>query len=127
MLRGLSIEEALKQLSFPTKISPKGCVIAKEVLEEAQEKAMKEHNFEFATNMWVAEAFTNQAQIVKSMRRHARMRFGIIKHRYINFYVRLEEGKPPKHYEEWKQDHWNSHQWLEHYMKEHRKKTVPLY
>jgi hypothetical protein len=37
-----------------------GAGIAKEVLEEARELALKEHNFEFATNMWVAESFTNQ-------------------------------------------------------------------
>ena len=35
----------------------------KEVLEEARQIAMKDHNFEFATNMWVAESFTNQVQM----------------------------------------------------------------
>ena len=47
-----------------------GSGIVKEVLEEAREIAMKEHNFEFATNMWVAESFTNQvaAQVFKPSR-----------------------------------------------------------
>ena len=47
-----------------------GAGIVKEVLEEAREIAMKEHNFEFATNMWVAESFTNQVteQFIKPSR-----------------------------------------------------------
>lgn len=32
------------------------------------------------------------------MRRHARGRFGIVQYVHCNYFVRLEEGKPPKHY-----------------------------
>lgn len=32
------------------------------------------------------------------MRRHARVRFGIVEYRYCHYFVRLEEGKPPKEY-----------------------------
>ena len=64
-------------------------MIVKEVLEEARELALKEHNFEFATNMWVAESFTNQMAIVKSVRRHARMRVGTIRHKYFKFDIQI--------------------------------------
>ena len=73
--------------------------------------------------MWVAESFCEQHQIIKSMRRHARMRFGIIKHRFINYYARLEEGQPPKEY----YDHMSkktSHRWLEEYVAEQRAKNI---
>jgi hypothetical protein len=60
-VRGLTVDEAIKQLSF---IQKKGAGIVKEVLEEAREMAIKEHNFEFGTNMWVAESFTNQVFVL---------------------------------------------------------------
>lgn len=32
------------------------------------------------------------------MRRHARGRSGTVHYRHTHYFVRLEEGKPPKHY-----------------------------
>ncbi|XP_013790053.2 39S ribosomal protein L22, mitochondrial-like, partial [Limulus polyphemus] len=52
MIRGMSVEEAIKQLSF---VSKKGAQIVKEVLKEAQELAVKEHNVEYKSNLWVGE------------------------------------------------------------------------
>ena len=54
MIRGLSIDEAIKQLAFNNK---KGAKIVREVLLEAQELGINEHNFEFKSKMWVAESF----------------------------------------------------------------------
>jgi len=76
LIRGLSVDEAIKQLSFVTK---KGAVIAKEVLEEAQEIAVKEHHFESKSNMWVAECRATKGLVIKGIRKHARMRFGEIR------------------------------------------------
>lgn len=51
-VRGMSVDEAVKQLSF---ISKKGAAIAKEVILEAQGLAVEEHNVEFKSNLWVGE------------------------------------------------------------------------
>ena len=44
MIRGMSIDEALKQLSF---VNKKGAVHVKEVLLEAQKLAVEKNNVEF--------------------------------------------------------------------------------
>lgn len=51
-IRGMSIDEALKQLSFTLK---KGATDVKQTLLEAQELAVKKHNVEFKSNLWVCE------------------------------------------------------------------------
>ena len=51
-IRGMSIDEAIKQLSFQ---NLKGAGIIKEVLLEAQELAVKEHNVEYKSNLWVGK------------------------------------------------------------------------
>lgn len=51
----MSIEEALKQLSFH---KLKGAAVIKEVLLEAQDLAIKQHNIEFKSNLWICKYFT---------------------------------------------------------------------
>jgi len=94
-VRGMSVDEAVKQLSF---MHRKGAEIAKETILEAQRLAVEEHNVEFKSNLWVAESFSNKGIVIKSARRHARGRMGIVHYRYCHYFVRLEEGSPPKHY-----------------------------
>ena len=48
----MSIDEAIKQLSFH---KLKGAKIIREVLEEAQELAVKQHNIEFKSNLWIGK------------------------------------------------------------------------
>lgn len=50
----MSIDEAIKQLSFH---KLKGAQIIKEVLLEAQDLALKQHNFEFKSNMWICNNY----------------------------------------------------------------------
>ena len=95
MIRGLSIDEAIKQLTFNNK---KGAKIVREVLLEAQELGINEHNFEFKSKMWVAESFCGKGTYIKGLRKHARGRYGIIHYKWCNYYVKLEEGDPPKEY-----------------------------
>ena len=52
MIRGMSIDEAIKQLSFKNQ---KGAAVIKDVLIEAQDLAVKEHNVEFKSNLWVCK------------------------------------------------------------------------
>lgn len=50
LVRGMSVDEAVKQLSFVLK---KGATDIKEVILEAQEMAVTTHNIEFKSNLWV--------------------------------------------------------------------------
>ncbi|GAB6025906.1 54S ribosomal protein L22, mitochondrial [Chamberlinius hualienensis] len=95
LIRGLSVDEALKQLSF---VNAKGAQFVIDTLKEAQELAVKEHNVEYKSNLWVAESLATKGTWVRGYRRHARARFYVIHYRYSHYLVRLEEGKPPKHY-----------------------------
>ena len=91
----MSIDEAVKQLSF---IPKKGAQIVKEVLLEAQEVAVREHNFEYKSNMWIGESYATKGLVIKGIRKHARMRFGEVRYFYTHYFVRLVEGPPPKDY-----------------------------
>lgn len=51
-VRGMSVDEAIKQLSFVLK---KGATAVKEAIIECQEKAVARHNVEFKSNLWVGE------------------------------------------------------------------------
>lgn len=51
-VRGISVDEAVKQLSF---LKKKGAAIAKEVILEAQKIAVEEHDIEFKSNLWVGQ------------------------------------------------------------------------
>ena len=51
-VRGMSIDEAIKQLSFVLK---KGASAVKETLLEAQEMAVKQHNVEYKSNLWICQ------------------------------------------------------------------------
>lgn len=52
LVRGMSVDEAVKQLSFVIK---KGAAIAKETILEAQQMAIDNHNVEFKSNLWVGK------------------------------------------------------------------------
>ncbi|XP_046748350.1 39S ribosomal protein L22, mitochondrial [Diprion similis] len=95
LVRGMTVDEAVKQLSFVLK---KGAEAVKETILEAQQMAVEQHNVEFKSNLWVAESFVGKGLVIKGLRRHARGRPGVIHYRYSHYYVRLEEGKPPENY-----------------------------
>uniref|UniRef100_A0A8C4R6N8 Large ribosomal subunit protein uL22m n=1 Tax=Eptatretus burgeri TaxID=7764 RepID=A0A8C4R6N8_EPTBU len=50
LIRGMSIDQAIAQLGF---LDKKGAKIAQEVLKEAQEMAVKDHNVEYRSNLYV--------------------------------------------------------------------------
>ena len=124
LVRGLSVDEALKQLDF---INKKGAFIAAEVIREAQELAVKEHCVEYRSNLWVAESFATKGMVMKGVRRHARMRMSLVRYEYMHYFVRLEEGSPPPDYwSAWNAPGFNPSRMLEEWVKQHRKKFVPL-
>jgi len=116
-VRGLSVDEAIKQLNF---INKKGAFIAAEVIEEARQLAVKEHCVEFGSNLWVSESFATKGLRMKGMRRHARMRMAVVKYDFMHYYVRLEEGRPPKDYWAAYTRPFNQHKMLEEWVANHR-------
>ncbi|KAJ4930286.1 39S ribosomal protein L22, mitochondrial [Gymnodraco acuticeps] len=93
MIRGMSIDQAIAQLQFNDK---KGAKIMKEVLEEAQEMAVKNHNVEYKSNLYVAESNSGKGRYLKRIRYHGRGRFGIMDKVNCHYFVKLVEGSPPK-------------------------------
>lgn len=91
----MNIDEAIKQCKF---MPFKGAQIAAKVLEEGQDIAVREHNFEFKSNMWVEEAHCTKGLVIKGLKKHARMRYGTICHFYCHMMFKLTEGEPPQHY-----------------------------
>ncbi|XP_072756949.1 large ribosomal subunit protein uL22m [Anoplolepis gracilipes] len=119
-VRGMSVDEAVKQLSF---LHMKGAEIAKEVILEAQRLAVENHNVEFKSNLWVAESFSNKGVVIKGLRRHAKGRKGTIHYRHVHYFVRLEEGPPPKHY--YLPHPKTGEELLEDWLKQMHKRKVP--
>ncbi|XP_071029259.1 large ribosomal subunit protein uL22m isoform X2 [Oncorhynchus clarkii lewisi] len=93
MIRGMTIDEAIAQLEFNDK---KGANIMKEVLLEAQEMAVRNHNVEYKSNLYVAESFSNKGKYLKRIRYHGRGMFGIMDKVHCHYFVKLVEGLPPK-------------------------------
>lgn len=94
-VRGLSVDEAIKQLSF---IQKKGAAAVKETILEAIDLAVKNHNVEFRSNLWISESFCGKGIIFRGIRRHAKARVGKVEYKHCHYFVKLEEGAPPKHY-----------------------------
>ncbi|XP_010637975.1 39S ribosomal protein L22, mitochondrial isoform X2 [Fukomys damarensis] len=92
LIRGMSIDQALAQLEFNDK---KGAQVIKEVLLEAQDMAVKDHNVEFRSNLYVAESTSGRGQCLKRIRYHGRGRYGIMEKVYCHYFVKLVEGPPP--------------------------------
>ncbi|KAM9254216.1 large ribosomal subunit protein uL22m isoform 1-T1 [Dugong dugon] len=92
LIRGMSIDQALAQLEFSDK---KGAQIIKEVLLEAQDMAVRDHNVEFRSNLYIAESTSGRGQCLKRIRYHGRGRFGIMEKVYCHYFVKLVEGPPP--------------------------------
>lgn len=121
MVRGMTVDEAIKQLSFVLK---KGAVAVKETILEAQQMAVEQHNVEFRSNLWVAESFVTKGVVIQGMRRHARARMGKVEYFHCHYFVRLEEGTPPKHYYPFKRELTGS-ELLENWLQQMRRRKIP--
>lgn len=117
-VRGMTIDEAMKQLSFVPK---KGAIIMKEILEEARELALDEHNFEHRSNMFIGAANAEQGLILKGARKHAFYRMGEISYRHTHVLVQLVEGPPPHDYHLY---NFTNRQKLENYLDDWKRKTI---
>ncbi|CAI5444297.1 unnamed protein product [Caenorhabditis angaria] len=88
----MNVDEALTQLDLQ---QLKSCTMLAETLRKAKQQAADEFHIEFPSQMYVADAFPVQSNIVKGARRHAHEDWNTIRYRYINIFVRLESGPPP--------------------------------
>ncbi|XP_067947969.1 large ribosomal subunit protein uL22m-like [Watersipora subatra] len=95
MVRGMSVDEAKKQLPFKQR---EGAQILKEIIEEAQDLAVEKHNVEYRSNLWIAEAFPAKAGHLAGIRKHAKTHKGIVHYKFIHVFIKLREGLPPEHY-----------------------------
>ncbi|XP_046978572.1 39S ribosomal protein L22, mitochondrial [Vanessa cardui] len=119
LVRGMTVDEAIKQLSF---VNKKGAVFVKEAILEAQKLAVTEHNVEFKSNLWIAESFSGKGMVIKGIRRHARGRIGEVRYQYSHYFVRLEEGKPPLDY--YKRNPLTPQQQLDKWLESMRKRKI---
>ncbi|XP_051960856.1 39S ribosomal protein L22, mitochondrial-like [Xyrauchen texanus] len=92
LIRGMTVDQALTQLEFNDK---KGAKIMKEVILEAQEMAVKNHNVEYKSNLYIAESFSSKGKYLKRIRFHGRGMFGIMDKVHCHYFVKLVEGVPP--------------------------------
>ncbi|ALC49256.1 mRpL22 [Drosophila busckii] len=118
-VRGMSVDEALKQLDFVLK---KGATDVKETILEAQQMAQERHNVEYKSNLWIAESFVGKGRVFKGMRRHARGRFGRVEYKHCHYFVRLEEGTPPEHY--YQPEPQTPQQQYEHWLEQMRSRKI---
>ncbi|XP_063374705.1 large ribosomal subunit protein uL22m [Cydia amplana] len=119
LVRGMTVDEAVKQLSF---VNKKGAEYVKKAILEAQELAVTQHNVEFRSNLWIAESYSGLGNVIKGIRRHARGRLGEVRYKYSHYFVRLEEGKPPKDY--YKLNPQTPQQQLDSWLENMRKRKV---
>ncbi|XP_014671497.1 PREDICTED: 39S ribosomal protein L22, mitochondrial-like isoform X2 [Priapulus caudatus] len=117
-IRGMSIDEAIKQLSFHPQV---GSHTVKEILLEAQDLAVKNHGVEYKSNLWIAESLAGRSSYIKGLRRHGRARYGMVEYKYCHYMVKLQEGSPPEHYYPPPPNHW---QMMEEYLANWRRRTV---
>lgn len=60
--------------------------------------------------------------VIKGIRRHARQRPGIVEYFHCHYFVRLEEGPPPKHY--YQHHPKEPHEQLDEWVKEMRRRKI---
>ncbi|XP_071951265.1 large ribosomal subunit protein uL22m-like [Antedon mediterranea] len=114
-IKGRMIDDALTQLDH---INMKGAKIVKEILLEAQDMAVKDHNVEFRSNLHISRAISSKGEHDKAIRIHAKGRYGIMNINYNHFYVCLKEGPPPK------QEVVTGYDQAREYIENQRKRTI---
>ncbi|CAH8626384.1 unnamed protein product [Dicrocoelium dendriticum] len=95
MIRGMAVDNAFEQLAFRPE---KGARILEEVLTESIELAVKEHDFEFCTKIWIESAHVSRGRAVPRLHKGLRSQVFASNYHYSNLYIRLREGDPPEIY-----------------------------
>lgn len=94
-VKGMSIDEAYKQLAF---IHKKSARLMEDALREAQGKILAEGIIEFKSNMWIGECYAIRGVILKGIRKRARRAPGVIRCFHSHLFLALVEGPPEKNF-----------------------------
>ncbi|XP_012585449.1 PREDICTED: 39S ribosomal protein L22, mitochondrial [Condylura cristata] len=73
----------------------RGHLCPPQILLEAQEMAVRDHNVEFRSNLHIAESTSGRGQYLKRIRYHGRGRCGVMEKVHCHYFVKLVEGPPP--------------------------------
>ena len=93
LIRNMNIDEAIYKLDY---IKLKSAKIIREVLLEAQELAVRDHNVEFKSNLHVVHSFAAKHSSERFLIYRACGRTPCIGHcRFSNYYLMLREGPAP--------------------------------
>lgn len=88
-----NVDEAIGHMKF---VNTKGARIISEILLEAQEMAVKDHNVEYKSNLHVAASFVLPAGCRKIIKFHGKGYANMNRSRFCNYYVMLREGQSPE-------------------------------
>jgi len=91
LVTNMSIEEAITQSEFSVKGASS---IVKEVLLEAQERAVNEFGID-GKLLWVKQSYVGRGVNLKRRVPRSRAHYGIMKEYYSHYFVILREGVPP--------------------------------
>ncbi|XP_030836879.1 39S ribosomal protein L22, mitochondrial-like [Strongylocentrotus purpuratus] len=114
-IKGMMIDDAVAQLEH---VNKKAAKIAREVLLEAQEEAVKNHNVEFKSNLHIAEALVGKGKYQHAIRFHAKGRASMLDLVYCHLNIKLQEGPPPE------KPKFTGYDQAKHYIQSKRNRTI---
>lgn len=79
------------------------------------------NGFVYCFYYFLAESFAGKGPVIKGIRRHAKARIGKVEYKYCHYFVRLEEGPPPKNYYHQEKP---SEELLEQWLENKRKRKI---
>ncbi|TPP65061.1 39S ribosomal protein L22 mitochondrial [Fasciola gigantica] len=72
--------------------------ISTQVLEEAIELAVTEHDFEYSTKIWVETVHVSRGRAIPRVYKGVRTQIFMDNYHYADLFIRLREGDPPEVY-----------------------------
>lgn len=94
IVKNKNIDDAINYLDF---VKGKGAKIIREILIEAQEIAVRDHNVEYKSNLHVVTSFVLPAGCRKIPIYHGRGIRNLARSRFCNYYVMIREGQGPEY------------------------------
>jgi large subunit ribosomal protein L22 len=92
LIRFMPYHKALIQLEFCEK---KAAKFVKDTLEDTHRRAVEVHGAD-PTNLFVALSFVGKGTYLRRIRYHGRGMHGTMHKYYSHYFLKLQEGKPPK-------------------------------
>lgn len=93
LVKNMNIDDAINHMNF---VHTKGAKIIREILIEAQEIAVRDHNVEYKSNMHIVASFVLPAGCRKIPNFHGLGRMNMVRSRFCNYYLMIREGQGPE-------------------------------